>query len=275
MKSWLGIDFSGDHKMWEAGKQKGNVWIAEITEEHGGKELRRLEPVQALPGEGSPFQNLVHLLRRREFGAVGIDAPFSVPSEYLPSGGHERLLDLIASLERPKGWPFPAASDFICRVLAGRALLNQKPLRSTEEFWKKRKINVRSTLWNGPRPGAQMTLACLTLLHEAGCPIWPWDRGGPGLLVEAFPAAQLCHWKMSYQGYSKDDDSASSTRKLLVSQLSNRIRVGSFAGNLEESADALDAVLCAFAAFAVTADNLVHPPNADASPGEGLIAVCT
>lgn len=275
MKSWLGIDFSGDHRMWGAGKHKGNVWIAEIMEEKGEKELRRLEPVQALPGEGSPFQNLAHLLRRREFGAAGIDAPFSLPSEYLPSGGHGKLLELIASIERPKGWPFPAASDFVYRILAGRTLLNQKPFRNTERFWKERKINVRSTLWNGPRPGAPMTLACLTLLHEARCPIWPWDREGPGLLVEAFPAAQLCHWKMSYQGYGKDKDgdAASSIRKRLVSQLSRRIGLRSFETKLEESADALDSVLCAFAAFAVTTDNLADPLGANPLD-EGLIAVC-
>jgi hypothetical protein len=121
-----------------------------------------------------------------------------------------------------------------------------------------------------------MTSACLTLLHEAECPIWAWDRGGPGLLVEAFPAAQLCHWRMSYQGYSKDkdDDTTFSTRKAIVSQLSNRIRLSSFHKKLAESADALDAVLCAFAAFAVATDNLVHPPDANDPPDDGLIAVC-
>jgi hypothetical protein len=152
--------------------------------------------------------------------------------------------------------------------------LNRKPLRCTEKFWQKHKINVRSTLWCGPRSGAPMTSACLTLLHEAGCPIWPWDREGPGLLVEAFPAAQLCQWKMPYQGYSRDDATASSTRKDLVSQLSDRVGLGPFEGELEESADALDAVLCAFAAFAVTTDNLVCPRNADDPLDEGLIAVC-
>lgn len=274
MKRWLGIDFSGNHKMWRPAAQKGNVWIVEIAEADGKKQLRRLEQVQALPGMGSPFQKLAHFLGRREFEAAAIDAPFSVPSDFLPSASHRNLLELTASMERPKGWPFPAGTDFISRILAGRTLLNRKPLRNTEKFWQNRKINVRSTLWCGPRSGAPMTSACLTLLKEAGCPIWPWDRQGPGLLVEAFPAAQLCEWKMPYQGYGKDDATASSTRKALVSRLSNRISLGSFEGKLEKSADALDAMLCAFAAFAVTNDNLARPPDVNDPLDEGLIAVC-
>jgi hypothetical protein len=274
MKCWLGIDFSGNHEMWRAGKHKGNVWIAQIAAERGGNELRRLEPVQQLPGEGSPFENLARLLRGREFEAAAIDAPFSVPTDYLPSGGHRKLLELIASIGRPKGWPFPTSTDFISGTLAGRTLLSQKPLRTTEKVWQKRKINVRSTLWCGPRSGAPMTSACLTLLHEARCPIWPWDQEGPGLLVEAFPAAQLREWKMSYQGYNGDIGAAPSTRKTLVSQLSDRIDLGSFESRLEESADALDAVLCAFAGFAVTTGNLAELPDANDPCDEGLIAVC-
>jgi hypothetical protein len=104
--------------------------------------------------------------------------------------------------------------------------------------------------------------------------MWPWDQKGPGLLVEAFPAAQLCQWKMPFQGYGKDTDAAASTRKMLVSRLSTRIVVNSFAKKLEESADALDAVLCAFAAFAVTTNNLADSANANCAPDEGLIAVC-
>ena len=92
MKRWLGIDFSGNHKMWRAENRRGNVWIAEITDAGGEKELTRLDPVQALLGEGPPFQKLAALLRRREFEAAGIDAPFSVPLDYLPPGGHRKLL---------------------------------------------------------------------------------------------------------------------------------------------------------------------------------------
>jgi hypothetical protein len=79
---------------------------------------------------------------------------------------------------------------------------------------------------------------------------------------------------MSYQGYSKDDATGISTREMLVSQLSNRIHLGFFDRKLQASADALDAVLCAFAAFAVTADCLAELPDTDYPLDEGLIAVC-
>lgn len=51
----------------------------------------------------------------------------------------------------------------------------------------------------GPRGGAAMTAACLKLLHEANCPIWPWQRSARRLLAEAFPAAQLRHWQLPHQ----------------------------------------------------------------------------
>ena len=62
---------------------------------------------------------------------------------------------------------------------------------------------------------------------------------------------------------------------MLVSALSARVVLNPFQQKLEESADALDAVLCAFAAIAVTTDNLAHLPNENYPPDEeGLIAVC-
>ena len=62
---------------------------------------------------------------------------------------------------------------------------------------------------------------------------------------------------------------------MLVSALSARVLLNSFQRKLEESADALDAALCAFAAIAVTTGNLAHSPNEIYPPDEeGLIAVC-
>jgi hypothetical protein len=149
-----------------------------------------------------------------------------------------------------------------------------KPLRKTELVWSKQKINVRSTLWAGPRGGAAMTAACLTLLRESGCPIWPWDRptDPTGLLIEAFPAAQLRHWNLDFQGYNGNKAEAASRRKSLVASVSNWIEISddSFRKEMERSADALDAVLCAFAAIAVTTNQLTQTPI----PGEeGAIAV--
>jgi hypothetical protein len=124
------------------------------------------------------------------------------------------LLEQVAAIERKKR-PFPTAQDFVCRILAGRSMSGKKPLRKTELAWNKpelawnrKKINVRSTLWAGSRGGAAGA-ACLTLLRQSQCPIWPWHPPvNLDCLVEAFPAAQLCHWGMEFEGYNGDSPEA-------------------------------------------------------------------
>jgi hypothetical protein len=270
-QTWLGIDFSGNHLMWHPNR-RSNVYIAEVSIKNGRPVLDTLRTVQELPGQEEPFQRLVTLLKARDFTAAAIDAPFSVPYKYLPSGGYQALLEQVAGIER-RNRPFPTAQDFVYRMLAGRTMLTKKPLRETESAWKKQRINVRSTLWAGPRGGAAMTAACLTLLYDSQCPIWPWHQASEcGLLVEAFPAAQLCHWGMEFEGYNGDRPEAHLKRTTLVTSVSEFIDIpdGSFRKKLEQSADALDAVLCAFAALGVSTDRVFRSPI---KPGEGEIAV--
>lgn len=274
-QAWLGIDFSGNHDMWRPSR-RSNIYIAEVHIQQGRPLLSTLQTVQELPGEEEPFRRLVSLLKARDFNTAAIDAPFSVPCKCLPSGGHRALLERVAGIERPKSWPFPSAQDFVCRILAGRPLLSKKPLRKSELAWSEKGINVRSTLWAGPRGGAAMTAACLTLLHQSQCPIWPWDRASErGLLVEAFPAAQLCHWGMEFEGYNGDSPQALSKRENLVASVSKLIEIpdGSHRKRMEQSADALDAVLCAFAAVAVSTGKLAQPRVPPDAPDEGQIAV--
>ena len=270
---WLGIDFSGDCRMWRATRRKTNVWVAELSGEPDQPVLDSVRTVHELPGEEAPFYKLLAFLKRKHFAAAAIDAPFSIPLAYLPWGSQGKLLKLVAGMKRPENCPFPTANDFVRAVLAGRALQEKKPLRETERYWQKQNVNVRLTLWAGARGGAAMTSACLTLLYGAGCSIWPWARTmASGLLVEAFPAAQLCQWEMSHDRYNGNEYEASSTRRKLVDSLSARIHLGPFRGRLEASADALDAVVCGFAANAVTSRKL---PNwlPDAPDPEGRIAV--
>jgi hypothetical protein len=262
-----------------APKKTKEQCIAEVRIQQGRPLLSSLQTVQELQGQEEPFQRLVSLLEARDFNAAGIDAPFSVPYEYLPCGGHRALLEQVAGIERKKR-PFPTAQDFVCRILAGRSMSGKKPLRKTELAWNKpelawnrKKINVRSTLWAGSRGGAAMTAACLTLLHQSQCPIWPWHPSSePGLLVEAFPAAQLCHWGMEFEGYNGDSPEALSKREKLVASISRLIEIpdGSLRKKMEQSADALDAVLCAFAAIAVSTAPLSRP---SIPSDEGWIAV--
>ncbi|MGA8076683.1 MAG: DUF429 domain-containing protein, partial [Xanthobacteraceae bacterium] len=83
--------------------------------------------------------------------------------------------------------------------------------------------------------------------------------------------AQLCHWRMAFQEYNGDKQKAVDTRKELVSLLSRKIQIpNNFQEIMRRSADALDAVLCAFAAIAVTGNRIVQTPTLSE---EGQIAV--
>jgi Protein of unknown function (DUF429) len=267
---WLGIDFSGDKRKWSAGCSKSNVWIADIRPLNDMVRLVDLRRVRELGGDGSPFELLAGLLAKRAFLTAAIDAPFSVPNDFLPNGSHKALLEVVAKLSRKT--PFPDAQTFADSVTEGRRMAVPKPLRKTERMWQKKGLNVRSTLWTGARGGAAMTAVCLSLLAKAACPMWPWSKNGPGLLAEAFPAAQLLQWKLPCERYNYSDETSTSNRSKIVSFLENgRLEIGEFKPSLLTSADALDSVLCAFAAKAVWNRRLVA--DVEAIDEEGEIAV--
>ena len=269
---WLGIDFSGNHRKWGAGCTSSNIWIADVRRDDG-LVLFDLKVVQSLPGNESPFWRLRNLLAGRQFNAAAIDAPFSVPSLYAPHAKHRALLNVVSAIPRPGGQNFPQARDFVDRIILGHTLTTKKPLRETERHWQRLGVNVRSALWAGARGGAAMTSACLTLLHETGCPLWPWSLAGPGLLVEAFPAAQLRHWKLPHQKYDGKEKIARSNRQQITDFLSRRIKIDpAMRKSMEDSADALDAVICAVAGIAVTYGQVLQPSTVPPA-AEGLIAV--
>jgi hypothetical protein len=116
-----------------------------------------------------------------------------------------------------------------------------------------------------------MTSACLTLLGMAKQPVWPFASKGASLLVEAFPAGQLQTWGLPHQGYGGADE-GSEARSAIVGHLRKRLRLDGFEDEMRQSPDALDAVLCAFAAMAVTEGPLRDAPGPTA-PVEGWIAV--
>jgi hypothetical protein len=112
------------------------------------------------------------------------------------------------------------------------------------------------------------------LLHRAGIPVWPWAGPEAKCLAEAFPAAQLSWWGLSCEGYSDPKEDAACVRAEILKGLKRQgLR---FTKGLEskmlESADALDAAVCVFAAKAVRESRLVSPPEADWET-EGWIAV--
>lgn len=274
---WYGIDFSGDHTQWRQGASSSNVWIATIDEATDGRHLTSIERVQQLPlcfGD-NPFNRLASLLQQRQFTAAGIDAPFSIPRQFVQRfTSYSDLLDTIRTMH-VQGRPFPDGISFVEEVTGCQPPLQPpKPLRRTEEI-RPTGVNIRSTLWAGrARPGAPMTAACLRLLAEAQCPIWPWSESTqPGLLLEAFPAAQLHTWKLPYQKYNDDAATAKEARQSIISDLTTRIHIPpDFMVMMLASADALDAVVCAFAAIAVTDGRIRHSPEPIAKE-EGWISI--
>ena len=268
MARWLGIDFSGDHRMWRPGRAKSNVWIAELSDDGGDPVVTGVSRVQELEGRNDPFDRLCRLLGLGDYEVAGIDAPFSVPWHRVPNGDHEVLL------QQAKGWDaegraFPRGTTLVKQLAPEAAPLGVKEYRETESGWG---VNVRSTVWAGARGGAPMTAACLALLGAAHRPIWPWPSAtGTGLLAEAFPAAQLRAWDLPYQRYN-ETDAIDSRRSILVG-LANRCHWSPTIGALMlGSADALDAVVCCLGAWAVSTGAVSRQPKSVALV-EGWIAV--
>jgi hypothetical protein len=250
-----------------------DVALADVRRERDGFRLHDVCRVQQLPGSAEPFDRLAALLSAGEYDAAGIDAPFSVPDAFVQrAGGHSALLKQVGTASAV-GSPLIRGSEMVT-LIAGvlPPLTPPKPMRAADAFWTKRKINVRSPMWTGARPGAPMTAACLTLLHRAGTPLWPWSSRGPGLLVEAFPAGQLSTWGLPHVKYDGTSTAATTTRSTIIQELATRVRLGSRTPTLLESADALDAVLAAFGTIAVTTSKMQTPKGATIAT-EGWVAV--
>ncbi len=269
---FMGVDFSGDHLMWRERCRRSNVWVAEMVADGARLRLDALRRTQELAGPGTPFERLSSRLGEGRFAAAAIDAPFSTPSARLPRGGHAALLELVTRIPRPADRPFPAGRD-LAEALLGERGVGRKEYRRTERVWIAAGINTRSTTWAGPRGGAPMTAACLSLLSASARPLWPWRRHGPGILAEAFPAAQLLHWNLPHDRYNGSAAPAVDRRRSIVARLRTVVSIGALdEEKLIGSADALDAVICAFAAVAVARDTLaVDPENVESD--EGWIAV--
>jgi hypothetical protein len=262
---YLGIDFSGAAAPWRARCSKPTVWVATI-EDVVAPRLADLLPVQDLPGEDQPFNRLLALLRAGGFAAAAIDAPFAIPNKYMPPGGHVGLLKRVDGLAPMPDRPFASGAALVALAAEIAPLDRKKPYRETEQVWIERGVNTRSTLWNGPRGGAAFTAACLTLLARSRRPIWPWSCG-PGMLVEAFPAAQLRLWALPHRSYSKSEQH--DARQQILFGLGGQLAfTASQHSTMLQSPDALDAVIAAFAAIAAVREGALAE-----HPADGLIAV--
>lgn len=252
---FLGIDFSGGSAPWRPRCARPTVWIAAV--EQGV--LVDLRPVQNLPGDGQPFNRLVSLFQAGQFRAAGMDAPFALPASHMPpdsprGGGHRALLKAVARMPPADDRPFPRGEALMRFAETIAPLPPAKLFRETETACG---ALARSTLWNGARPGAPFTVACLTLLARAGRPVWPWSDAD-GMMVEAFPMAQLKSWGLRYKGYGLPDQSAE--RAEIVAGVAARLKLpAKVRALMTDSPDALDAVVAAFGAMAAASGNLAHP----------------
>ena len=271
---FLGIDFSGNVRSWRGSRATSNVWVCRVKYDSDSRPfVTKLTSVQHLAGGGPPFRRLANLLAGGQFSAAAIDAPFSLPSRYVPEEGWLKLLELVDALSLDPAAPFPGAQSLIALAQTMSRLDCQKPLRQTEKLWSDRRINVRSTLWWKPRGGAPFAAACMKLLATARFPpCWPWSNQTEGLVVEAFPAAQLWSWKLPLQRYDGRD--GISARQEIIRGLETRINLGRFRETAEETADALDAVISSFAAIAAFRGEAKQPGAEGALVArEGWIAV--
>jgi predicted nuclease with RNAse H fold len=271
LSKFIGIDFSGGARPWRQTVSKPTVWLATLRQGGGNNRLESVIPVQQLSGTGTPFNRLVKLIAAGEFDAATIDAPFSLPSRHLPPGKHAELLRSIRALPNAPDRDFPLGSAI---VLLGENVTvkhEPKPLRETERYWAERGVNTRSTMWSGIRGGAPFAAACLRLLELVGRPIWPWHDPQPGILGEAFPAAQLYQWGLPHRAYSKP--SQTENREAIVRGLSARASIDPVdERKLLDSPDALDAVIAAFAAIAISKGEVA---NFSKPSEEGFIAVAS
>ncbi len=277
---FLGIDFSSDLRMWRKNVLRPRVWIAAAELNSNKPVLLSIMPVQKLPGSDPPFQRLVKMLKKGDYVAAAIDAPFSIPENYVPARKFHFMLELLSKII-PRDRPFPKGPDFVNLVAPELGFHGKKLFRNTEKVWMKYGVIPRSPLWAGPRGGAGLTAAVTTLIHRSKIPVWPISTNKPLIkpfLAEAFPAAQLARWGLPFKKYNGSSQQAFKNRQKILNGteetpgLKKRLNINKFEAVLLASADALDAVICTFAGMAVFTNSLALPPSG-AFHAEGWIAV--
>ena len=95
------------------------------------------------------------------------------------------------------------------------------------------------------------------------------------MLVEAFPAGQLCTWGLPFAGYGKQNSEQRETRLRIVEAMKSRFKLTLEQDHIDKmiaSPDALDAVICIFAAKAALNCRRQWPEDHDCFK-EGIIAV--
>jgi hypothetical protein len=213
MSTFIGIDFSGASRPWRPNITAPTVWLAIGKLKGRSLRLEELKPVQALGGSGHLFDQLVSFLAKRNFEVAAIDAPFALPLRHMPCAQHAELLRQLKALPDAFDRRFPSGASMVALGESVAPKIEHKPLRVTEQVWKRKGVNTRSTMWCGPRGGAPFAAACLRLIDRSNAAAWPWVQGKSGILAEAFPAAQLRQWGLPFFGYSHPNTSVRRRRE--------------------------------------------------------------
>src|SRR4051794_38577905 len=150
----FGLDFSGGSQPWRPQVRNPTVWIATLRVHGELLTLDDLHPVQNLPGSGDAFAKLVNWLGGGKFAAAAIDAPFSIPAIHIPEGSHAELVRRVGWMSLGHERPFPTGAQLVTLANSVSPITSPKPYRICDSYWVQRGVNVRSTLWNGPRGGA-------------------------------------------------------------------------------------------------------------------------
>ena len=184
----------------------------------------------------------------------------------------------LLALDAPLGWP-DALGDALHAHQAGRPIRgdpNDLFRRETDLFIKR--MVGKQPLDVGADRIARTAQAALNLLDEirrlTGEPIpLSWESGVPTGVqaIEVYPAATLIVHGMQMKGYKLKDDR--DARKQIIRKLGEQIDLPADITLMEESADALDAVVCLLAGVDFLRGEVYAPRHPARSRKEGWIWV--
>lgn len=188
-------------------------------------------------------------------GAVGIDCPFGWPAKFVDLIARHSSNTLHLPLDQPKGW----RREYVFRAT---------------DLWVHDKIGLVPLSVAADRIG-HTAVRLAALLANLGPHIdAPLD--GSGALHEVYPAAALKVWGLPFRGYKRAGNTAA--RNYLVNELmlsAPWLVLGEHEAVVRASDDALDAVICALVARAVTKGATEPPENRALALTEGWIHVPT
>jgi hypothetical protein len=246
-----GIDFSG---ALDAGRK---IWIAAGTVKDGVLAIGKCDRAGAFTGarwdRDACLEGLRHFIERQRGAAIGLDFPFGLPTEVLPSG--DSWEDFILSFDRNYASP----QDFRtrCFTLANSRELKRHTEREHKTPWSP--YNLR--LYRQSYYGMGQLLA--PLVRRGAVCVLPMQRpvGGKPWLLEVCPASTLKKMRL-YKPYKVKGDEGKTARGTILDELEDTGLVSVTSPELREKAigdrtgDALDSIIAAFATFRV----LLNPP---------------